>query len=63
MYRERLCKNAFLFLTSMNDGTQKDIVVPVATIPSQTASGVGTVGGDAGLNTATIRPTTGYAHG
>ena len=43
----------------MNDGTQKETLAPVATTPSQTACGVGIVGGDAGLNAAMTNPPTG----
>ena len=44
----------------MKEGTLNGMSVPVATIPSQTASGVGTVGGNVGLNVATMSPATGY---
>ena len=40
----------------MNDGTVKEKSTFVAARPSQTASGVCTVGGEAGLNAATMRP-------
>ena len=47
-------------VTSTNDGTLKEKSAFVATMPLQTASGVGAVGGDAGLNAATMNPAVGY---
>ena len=43
----------------MKEGTLHEKSAPVATKPSQTASGVGMVGGTAGLNAATMKPTVG----
>ena len=46
--------------TSMNDGTLHEKSDPVLEMPFQTASGVGMVGGEAGLNAATTNPLIGY---
>lgn len=43
----------------MKEGTFQEKSVPVSTKLCQTASGVGTVGGTAGLKTATMKPTVG----
>lgn len=47
--------------TSINEGTLQEKSEPVLEIPCQTASGVGTGGGEAGLNAAITKPLVGYA--